>query len=457
MAREVRGAGALRCSGYTTLGTGHVSSLQQKKTLGQYVGAMVASESAIVVDNFLCDPDELREVALTECTEAVPRTRSFADDAWIPFIEEHLPPGEKITWWDDHPFSGNGCFEICRSGGAGKPTPPTDWAGMLFLSRRKREECGGELAILDRSGVLDVAVTCKFNRLVLFGGHKTHSTVGFPHGMLVQHFSFNTRSRPPERWSPIEPAVVLLVFTTNRFEYLEKMVDSLRKHVDCGGCRVRTLILDDWPAGRDAERLRRIAARLPAAEIAEHSDNLGIGRTWREAWGAVRSRPELGEWVFHVEEDVVFERDLELLDLIETFAGSSAPITQIFLKRNVVYGEDDFVRQIEKNLIGEDLPGVGVLQSAYFVAMCSLYPRDLVCRFPCGTADPDPHEHTIRDFFAGWNMHGAMLGAREAPPAITHVGEVSRGKRVSEYDSSYECFSWLPTAGDYHFRTGAPV
>jgi hypothetical protein len=86
--------------------------------------------------------------------------------------------------------------------------------------------------------------------------------------------------------------------------------------------------------------------------------------------------------------------------------------------------------------------------------MASVDPRDLVTRF---VSEADPHEHTVRDYFGAWNMTSGMWGSRDAPPAVEHIGTVSRGIKVSEYDADAARFSRLPVGRDYHFATGEPL
>ena len=97
--------------------------------------------SAIVVDNFLNNPHETRAYALTLpfCVRGNypgARTLSHADAAWVPYLEKHLPAGEKITWFDTHPFSYNGAFQTCvaADGDSWIHHDCTDWAAVLFLA-----------------------------------------------------------------------------------------------------------------------------------------------------------------------------------------------------------------------------------------------------------------------------------------------------------------------------------
>ena len=460
---------------------------------------MSVAMSVVVIDNFLNNAAATREYALSlpyDVKGNYPgaRTRSFADAGWIPLLEKHLG-GEKITWFDTHPFSYNGAFQVCTAadGDSWIHRDGTDWAAVLFLGDAAappdagltlyRHRATGALgsagyapktvAVLDADAAepakwdMSSRIGNVFNRLVLFRGTQFHKSSGYfgsskQDGRLFQVLFFNTTSPPLRRWALSLPRVLVVVFSTNRYEYLERTLAAFREHVDFGGCLVKTMLIDDYPATRDAVRAQALEKRFGVDVAVRHEVNKGLGLSWRETWDAIRARPELGDWVFHLEDDAVFRRPVAVREVIEAFAASPDPLTQVFFKRNVCYApEEDFIARIEAGTLGDDvgggtggIGGIGVTQNAYFVAMASVYPRDLVTRF---VSEADPHEHTVRDYFGAWNMTSGMWGSRDAPPAVEHIGTVSRGIKVSEYDADAARFSRLPVGRDYHFATGEPL
>lgn len=460
---------------------------------------MSVAMSVVVIDNFLNNAAATREYALSlpyDVKGNYPgaRTRSFADAGWIPLLEKHLG-GEKITWFDTHPFSYNGAFQVCTAadGDSWIHRDGTDWAAVLFLGDAAappdagltlyRHRATGALgsagyapktvAVLDADAAepakwdMSSRIGNVFNRLVLFRGTQFHKSSGYfgsskQDGRLFQVLFFNTTSPPLRRWALSLPRVLVVVFSTNRYEYLERTLAAFREHVDFGGCLVKTMLIDDYPATRDAVRAQTLEDRFGVDIVVRHEVNKGLGLSWRETWDAIRARPELGDWVFHLEDDAVFRRPVAVREVIEAFAASPDPLTQVFFKRNVCYApEEDFIARIEAGTLGDDvgggtggIGGIGVTQNAYFVAMASVYPRDLVTRF---VSEADPHEHTVRDYFGAWNMTSGMWGSRDAPPAVEHIGTVSRGIKVSEYDADAARFSRLPVGRDYHFATGEPL
>lgn len=448
--------------------------------------------SLIVVDSFLNNAEETRAFALTQpftTTGNYPgkRTRSFANADWIPYLEKHLPSNERITWFDTHPLSYNGAFQMCTAddGTSWIHRDATDWAAVLFLTPSAPVAAGLTLYRHAATGLLHhdgsrtadlanrdcsdqskwevaAAVGNVFNRLVLFRGHQFHKSSQYfglspAEGRLFQVLFFNTTSPPLQRWSLDLPRVLVVIFSTNRYAYLQRMLESLRRNVDFGGCFVHTLLVDDCPLHRDSAKSQSLRDRFCIDTVISHAENLGLGKSWREVWKMLRQRRE--EWVLHLEEDIVFNAPLKIKDMVEAYASSAEPLSQIFLKRNVCYApEEDFIARIERGEVGDDRPGspVGVVnQRQYFVAMASLYPRDLALRYDFAI---DPHEHNARAFFGEhFGMWSGMWGQRQDPPLITHIGEVSRGIKVSDYDSDAPRFAHLPTTQDYHFATGLPL
>ena len=420
--------------------------------------------TVVTIDQWLNNPMETRKYALslpftTKGNYPGIRTRSFADPDWIPIIEKYLPRGERVTWFDTHPFSYNGAFQMCveRDGSSWIHHDMTDWAAILFLGPPTSTPVDAGLTLYRHipTGFISskqsqkkpsdaeyrdmtlwepsVTVGNVFNRMVLFRGCQYHKSSMYfgdsvATGRLFQVFFFNTTSPPLQRWSLAhQHAVHMIIFSTNRFEYLEKMLDSMRRHVSFDGCRVYITLYDDYPQARDAERMKRLCESHGINTVVQHPENMGLGKTWREAWQDIIAHPEKGKWVFHVEEDVEFLKPVSISSLIESYVTSPHPITQVFLKRNVCYSEDiDFIAKMEA-VSDSDAEASLPLQSDYFVAMCSIYPRDLVTRYDFSRGDP--HEHTVRDFFKTWNMHSAMYGQRRDTPRLCIWGNGPEGAK----------------------------
>ena len=409
------------------------------------------------------------------------RTRGYASSAWIPLLEKLV--GEKITYFDTSQWTYNGAFQVCTAadGDSWIHADATDWAAVLFLTPNAPIDAGLTLYRHARTGLLgsdgrrdalvalsdartpgawDVAATVGnvFNRLVLFRGTQFHKSSRYfgtsaSDARVFQVLFFNTTSPPLVPFRVTEPRVRVLVFSTNRYEYLGQTLASVRDRVDFSGCGAVDLVLvDDYPAARDDARTAALVAEYGMRHV-RHDVNMGLGASWREQWLDLAKTKDV-DWVLHLEEDAVFDRRVRVTDVARAFTSNLA---QIFFKRNVCYPRNDFIADIENGRLGDDHAGsVGVVQSRYFVAMASLYPAGLCARYDYAL---DPHEHNLRDFFFrnGWSLTSGMWGARGDPPVVRHIGEISRGVKVSVGDPDHARFARLPTDADYHFETGERV
>jgi len=407
------------------------------------------------------------------------RTRGYASSAWIPLLEKLV--GEKITYFDTSEWSYNGAFQICTAddGDSWIHADATDWAAVLFLTPNAPIDAGLTLYRHARTGLLgsdgrrdalvaladartpdawEAAATVGnvFNRLVLFRGTQFHKSSRYfgasaADARVFQVLFFNTTSPP---LVPVtQPRVRVLVFSTNRYEYLDATLASVRDRVDFAGCgAVDMVLVDDYPAARDDARTAALVREYGMRHV-RHDVNAGLGASWREQWLDLARAKDV-DLVLHLEEDAVFDRRVSVAEVARAF---TPDLAQIFFKRNVCYAENDFIADIEAGRLGDDRPGsVGVVQSRYFVAMASLYPAGLCARYDYAL---DPHEHNLRDFFFknGWGLTSGMWGARGDPPVVRHIGEISRGVKVSPGDPDHARFARLPTDADYHFETGERV
>ena len=187
-----------------------------------------------------------------------------------------------------------------------------------------------------------------------------------------------------------------------------------------------------------------IAARH-GARVIEHDENKGLPAAWRRAWDEVEREPA-ADWVFQLEDDVEFERDVDLGDMIRTYAAADVPLTQLALARQPVYARDDYVRDLQTGAHGTEHRGF-VTQSRYFLTLAAVYPREVVTRVP---KDAVLQEHTVAQYFGARGMAGGVLGSRADLVSVRHIGLVSRGAKGPG-------FAHLPRGVDYAFDTGAPV
>lgn len=434
---------------------------------------------AIVIDNFLNNPLETREYALTLPFTTFgnypgKRTMGFAQKSWIPYLEKYLPSTEKITWFDTHPFSYNGSFQICSEadGHSWIHRDMTDWAAILFLTpdapiesgltlyRHKNTKAltannpGGKEAEADTRNAdaweVDSTIGNVFNRLVIFRGDKFHKAsvyFGNSHNTsrLFQVHFFNTTSSPLQRWNLTMPRVLVFVMSTNRYAYLEKTLQSLRENVSFDGCNLLdVIVIDDYPLKRDRDTMQRLKDQYGPLTLIEHETNQGLPLTWRHAWDIVKNTKAC-EWILHLEDDIEFIRNISVKSLIELYT-TSDNLSQLALRRQECYDPTiDVFTHISNGSHGTECGGY-VTQSRYFMTMASLYPREIADRFPI---EKLPQEHIVANFYAP-KLTGGVLGERHEPPHIRHVGEQSRGYKGPGFEH-------LPTDTDYHYITGTPV
>lgn len=438
---------------------------------------------ALVIDNFITNPLETREYALslpftTYGNYPGKRTLGYAQESWIPYLEKYLPSDEKITWFDTHPFSYNGSFQVCgkSDGNSWIHRDTTDWAAVLFLTpdapidsgltlyRHKRtkalgmqsvggDEAENEVADLD-AWEIDCTIGNVFNRLVMFRGDKFHkASVYFGNSSetsrLFQLHFFNTRSPPLHRWNVLSlPKVVVIIMSTNRYDYLEKTLQSLREKVSFDGCELADiLVIDDYPLKRNTEKMLDLTTTYGPLTVLEHTTNEGLPETWRHAWDIIKSTKSY-EWIFHLEDDIEFQRPLSIKhDLIDTYTSAEIPLSQLALSRQACYDPSiDVFTHLRDGTHGTQMKKF-VTQERYFITMASLYPRDIVDKFP--SASLTHQEHTVADFYAP-KLVGGVLGSRHDPPYIHHLGQVSRGQKGPGFDH-------LPVDEDYDYKSGVAL
>lgn len=427
------------------------------------------NNGVIVVDNFLNNPLETRNYALSlpfTTTGNYPgkRTHGMASNGFVPFFEKFI--GERITWYDTHPFSYNGAFQLATEadGTSWIHCDCTDWAAVLFLTPDAPVDSGLTLYRHVPTGRLTgdpnentnfedfqpvTTVGNVFNRLVLFRGNQFHKASSYfggdpKHSRLFQVFFFNTVSPALHMFSTTTPRVLGLIPTTNRYDYLRLTLAALRTRLDTSGCSLDLVCFDDWPSGRDNSIIHELASKYTNLKFITHTENKGLPATWAEMWDYAKQRAKDYDYVLHIEEDAVLQKPIKLLDLIRAYTESPKPLSQIFLKRNVCYPTNDFIEDIDAGTLGEWISDSLVTQDRYFITLFSLYPIQVPCRWDY---DQIAQEHTVLNFYARMGLVSGMFAAPGDSPAIQHVGQISRGIKGPGFD-------FLSKTQDYDYITG---
>ena len=75
-----------------------------------------------------------------------------------------------------------------------------------------------------------------------------------------------------------------VVFSTNRLEFLKPTLESHDKMIDFGSNQVHSILIDDYPNGRDNQVMLDLAKKHNFNQLVLHSENKGITLTWSELW-----------------------------------------------------------------------------------------------------------------------------------------------------------------------------
>jgi hypothetical protein len=287
----------------------------------------------------------------------------------------------------------------------------TDWAGVLYLTPNapinsgtafyKHKETGLEKIEkdtpkeiskkldndsynMDKWEMVDM-VGNKFNRLVLFRGTRSHKSMEYfgedkNNGRLFQLFFFNEIG--PLKKNIIKEIkkkkIAILFFTTSRYEYLESMLESFSKNVKFNNLEIYKIMIDDYPLRRNNNKLEELKNKYKIDELILNDKNLGYSLSWKKCWTFV---PEDVDYIWHQEEDFIFNKEIDINDLIKTFEESPIKLNQITLKRQKWYDRGDFIDLIEKGEIGKEITSNNkklIIHQTYFNSNPCLYPKWII-------------------------------------------------------------------------------
>jgi hypothetical protein len=206
-----------------------------------------------------------------------------------------------------------------------------------------------------------------------------------------------------------------------RREYLRQTLASLTAHV--AGPIVQRVVYSDW--GDAAPDLADIAGQFGfyVAGDGHH----GYTSSMQRMWGYL-GRRAVGQYVFQAEDDFLFDRDIELTDLIDV-AEARPNLTQIALLRHPAYQSE-----IDKGGVlgwpSESFRPVSfnghtwLEHRNFWTANPSLFRRSLVQDVPWPSGKSS--ERVFADqVFRDTNAYAGFWGAGDA--YITHLGSVRAG------------------------------
>ena len=428
----------------------------------------------IVVDDFYTGAEGVRKFILTQdftIKGNYPglRTKSYATEDLKQYFERLI--GKKICYFKTDEDSYNGCFQYTtKDMRSWVHRDCTDWAGIIYLTPDappesgtaffKHKETGLELVgpdtpkeIADKMDVdsnnmskwemVDM-VGNKFNRLVLFRGKRLHRSMTYfgddkHSGRLFQLFFFNEVKPKAMLPKPIEPKrLVVLFFTTSRYEYLVPMLKSFHEQVDFAGLNVTKILIDDYPLRRDETVLGKLVDEYGIDKLVLNEENLGYSLSWKKGWSLL---PQNTEYIWHQEDDFVFLKPVKVKDMIETLETCPTKLTQVVLKRQRWFENGDFIEKIESGEIGKEVSWGDrkvIVHQTYFNSNPCVYPMWVTqeeYRY-------NPQEGVIVSHLRNKypDRYSAMYGGRKDEPMISHIGEYNQGKKVLEGEPGWD---WL--------------
>uniref|UniRef100_A0A6C0CJ30 Glycosyltransferase 2-like domain-containing protein n=1 Tax=viral metagenome TaxID=1070528 RepID=A0A6C0CJ30_9ZZZZ len=233
------------------------------------------------------------------------------------------------------------------------------------------------------------------------------------------------------------PKVTVIFFSTNRLQYLLPTLDSFDRQVDFTNTTTYKILCDDYPKDRDPKIFEMIQQRYSIDELILHQKNKGQSETWKELWSKI---PKDTDYVFQMEDDFTFNTSIKITDLIDILKADPYAI-QIALKRNVWYPKNDFIDKINSGVVGNEvvLNGTPVIKhQTYFNANPNMCPVWVTQE----TYPHNPQESVIIHHLVQKDpkYYSAILGKRDDPPHVTHIGEVMQGKKVAPGEPGWD---WL--------------
>jgi hypothetical protein len=219
-------------------------------------------------------------------------------------------------------------------------------------------------------------------------------------------------------------SIALLVMTDGRDDYLRRCLASLDN--------VHGPITEMWMHDDTGDYLQRAAlsVRHPAFIQLGHGARRGFGGAISYAWSQLAAR-SAARWVFHVEQDFVFTRPVDLAEMAAAL-DATPTLVQMALRRQP-WAPDEHaaggVVELHPDAYADhDHDGNPYLRHRlFFTTNPSLYHRSLTtCTWPTGPNSEGRFTHRLlRDGMGpveGPHIGFAYWGSRTDPPWVEHIG-----------------------------------
>lgn len=210
--------------------------------------------------------------------------------------------------------------------------------------------------------------------------------------------------------------VTLLVFTDGRRECLAQTIRSFWNM--CYGKITQAIMIDDSADRGYAAWLDQEFFNFD--RIIHHRQRLGFGGAIIDGWKQVA--PAAG-WVFHLEDDFLFNRAINLDALIEVLI-HEPKLAQLVYKRQAWNPQEQaaggIVEQDPTAYADKEYNGFHWLEhDKFFSTNPCLYSTDIVkVGWPCEEHSEGMFTFKLRDL--GYRF--GFVGKRSDPPAVTHIG-----------------------------------
>lgn len=232
-------------------------------------------------------------------------------------------------------------------------------------------------------------------------------------------------SAPPIRLNRTEPepsrAVDVIVLTAGRKDYLERTLQSFSEHVS--GEIAHRSIQDD---SGDQDFGRWLKETYPDWEITTTSGPSGFTKAIRSAWHHEQRRLDGAPYIFHLEEDFTFDRDIDLAEMAKVLE-HEPKLAQVALLRGPFFPPEHAAGGIIQEdpkayTAATDGERTWLEHRKFFTTNPCLYRRSLL---KTGWPMQRNSEVAMTKVLIRKGYRFAFLG--DGTPWVAHIGEVRTG------------------------------
>lgn len=209
----------------------------------------------------------------------------------------------------------------------------------------------------------------------------------------------------------------VLIFHDGRIEYLIETLKSFKDNIKFPS-EPHKILICDTPGATESD-LSQIKKKYKINQIVINEERLGIFGSVQKAWSLI---PKNTEYVFHLENDFVFNEEIEIERLTKALSVNKH-IFQIALLRQPWYKDEIRKGGIYKNVGGfrnANIAGLDiVLHRHFFTHNPCIYPVRFAQQIP------NYNEYTYVRHLRRQDPNGfcAFLGTLTDNPKVTHIGE----------------------------------